>query len=151
MSLKGGISSTELLDTIEAMQKGDDDAKRRVDELARKGIVSSKVYNNAVNKYDENRRANIEKEKKNRKKSRKIKGILCSIVALLVLFDSMASRLVGIVGHDGKGAAAFYLILWFWAFSYALSTDSEKISDLERENEWLKKRMEIYESQENQR
>ncbi len=50
-SLKGGISATELLDTIEGVQNGKTDAKRRLAKYAEDGIVSTERYNRLVEKY----------------------------------------------------------------------------------------------------
>ncbi|MBQ7032670.1 MAG: hypothetical protein IJN25_03285 [Clostridia bacterium] len=50
-SLKGGISATELLDTIEGVQNGKADAKRRLAKYAEDGIVSTEHYNKLVTKY----------------------------------------------------------------------------------------------------
>lgn len=50
-SLKGGISATELLDTIEGVQNGKVDAKRRLAKYAEDGIVSTEQYTKLVEKY----------------------------------------------------------------------------------------------------
>ena len=138
MSLKGGMSATELFDTIDDARKGKKKAIKKLSEHHQKGYLSTEEYNKILTEY------RINKDKKDRERSRKIKDVLCGVVAFFVLFGSFANTLGEIVVQHGKGIAFWYFFLWIWAFFYALSSSDDEIKKLKRENELLKERLEIY-------
>ena len=145
MSLKGGISATELLNTIEDAKKGKKKAIAKLSKYVESGAISTEVYNQIIEEIRTSPNKHT-KDKKDRERSRKKKAVLCGVVAFIVLFVSMACGLVYFFEQYGKAIAVCYFFLWFWAIDYAVDKDtkSEKITKLELENELLKERLEIY-------
>lgn len=70
------------------------------------------------------------------KPSPKFKAVLCTVVAIVILFGSMGSTLGDLLTHYGKGIAICYFFLYFWAIFYAFEKDPN--IKLEREIESLK-------------
>lgn len=145
MSLKGGIQnpsqwSKEFLDTVEDVQKGKQGACERLYKYVEEGAISTKAYNDLIEKYG------IKKEEKKTDRLKKIKSTFCAIASVVILFASMGRALQDLVVHYGKGIAVVYFFLWFWAFFYAVEKDekSRRIERLERENEYLKESLKIY-------
>ena len=112
MSLKGGMSATELFDTIDDARKGKKKAIKKLNEYVQKGSISTQEYNKLMTAY------RINKDKKDMELSRKIKSVL----SVVILFVSMLCGLVYVIEQHGKGTAVLYIFLWVWAISYALSS-----------------------------
>lgn len=111
MSLKGGISDTELRNTIVNTRKGKKKAINKLSEYVEKGSISTELYNKLITEY------RLNKDKKNREMARKIKSLLSGVI----LFVSMMCGLLYVIEQYGKGTAVWYIFLWIWAFSFALS------------------------------
>ena len=106
MSLKGGLSDTEIRNAI---------ADNKLHEYVDKGIISKEKYNILLEIYGSGPRTS--KEKEDRELSERIKGALSSVI----LFVSMLCGLVYIIEQYGKGSGVWYIFLWIWAVSYAIS------------------------------
>ena len=88
MSLKGEISHTELLNTIDDARKGKKKAIKKLSERHQKGFLSTEEYNKILTEYRIN-------------KSRKIKALLC-----IVLLVSLS--VIAVVYHNNSIDDAYY-------------------------------------------
>lgn len=131
-----GAEMKKYLDTVEDLRDGKKNAKKRLYKYVEEGKISIETYNELIERYATFHRIN--REKRDRETSQKIKDVLFGVMAFVVLIGSMASTLGYVVVHYGKGTAAWYFIIWLWAFNYVISIDSKKIRELEQENRQLK-------------
>ena len=120
MSLKGGISHTELLNTIDDAKKGKQGAIEKLAKYVDDGKLSREEYIPFIMRCRRN------KTKKDDERLQKIKDVLCGTASSLILLGSMATTLGEIVVRHGKGIAVPYLFLWIWALSYACSASSKR-------------------------
>lgn len=123
MSLKGDIylsskTTTELLDTIEALQKGDEKAKNKLYEFVKKGAISIEEHEEIIREHFGIRSA--KKEERKIALLRKTKETFCSVLSILVLFGSMLCTLVYVLSRYGKSEAFWFIPLYIWAFYYVL-------------------------------
>ena len=113
-------NTRDVLQTIEDLQNGKKGAADKLAKYVGEGKLNIETYKELIAKYG----SNIE-EKQDTKRSQKIKHMLCSIVAVLVLLSSMLCTLGQVVVHHGKGVAFFYFFLWFWAIFYDIKTKKD--------------------------
>ena len=90
MSLKGGLSSGELFDTIDDARKGNKEAINKLSQYVEKGIIPAELYNESIEEYGATLRANEERKKKT-------KNILC-IILCVAFFITLVS--VAVVYHN---------------------------------------------------
>ena len=131
MSLKGGLSGTEIRNAI-----SNNNLSRYVED----GTISTEKYNELLKIYGVAHRANEERKKK----PKKVKDMVCSVLSVIVLFSSMLCSLPLIMKDYEKGGAVCYFFLWICAFGYVTSSYDKQIARLERENENLKAKLETY-------
>ena len=120
MSLKHDIEeypemwSKEIVAAVEDYKNGKRNSKKKLRKFVNREI-SEYYYNELIERYSTFHRIN--KDKKDRELSRKIKSVL----SVAILWISMLCGLVYVIEQHGKSAAVWYISLWIWAFSYALS------------------------------
>lgn len=123
MSLKLDIEeypwewSKELVAAVENYKNGERNSEKKLRKFVNREI-SEHYCNELIQRYAAFHRIN--KERKERESSQKIKGVLCDIVVSLVLLDSMACALAEHMRY-GKGFAVLYFFLWLWSVDYAIS------------------------------
>lgn len=120
MSLKGGISHTELLNAIDDAKKGKKKAIEKLAKYVEDGRLSREEFGPLI------MHCRINKAKKDDERLQKIKDAFCGIASSLILLGSMATTLGEIVVRHGKGIAVPYLFLWLWAFEYVCSTGTKR-------------------------
>lgn len=127
----------EIVDALENYKNGEISSKRKL-----RKFVSEYYYNELVKRYDYMYRIN--KAKKDRERSKKIKSVLCIIFAIAVLISSTESSLDYLIVKYSAESAVLYFFLYLWAIFYAFATDpnSKQFKKLERENKILKLQLE---------
>lgn len=126
---------------VEDYKNGKKDSETELYKCVQQGTITEEVYRNIVEQYrtvhrihkeqqqkiNKIKREHQEKtEKERQEKINKIKNVVFSAIAFLVLLDAMVPRLGDLLIQEGKGTAAFYLFVWFWAIYYIASSDSKK-------------------------
>ena len=117
MSLKGTEREIPLRD-IPKVRKAV--ADRNVDVLAKyveSGAISTEIYNQLMEDF----RANPNKPAKD-KKVKDLSKLIKGILSIAILFVSMLCGLAYLIEQYGKGAAVWYIFLWLWAISHALTS-----------------------------
>ena len=149
MSLKHDIEeypnmwSKEIVAALENYKNGEINSKKKLRKFVNREI-SEHYYNVLIERHAFAHRLN--KAKKERERSKKIRRVLCSIFAIAVLMSATESALDYLIVKYSEESAVLYFFLYLWAIFYAFTfdPDSDKIAKLERENEHLKESLKIY-------
>ena len=136
MSLKGGMSATELFDTIDEAKKGESKAIAKLEKLVENGVLSREEYGGFIFG------CRLTETRKSRERSQKIKHIIWNAVAIVVVLESFGCTLGEFVVRYGKGIAVWYFFLCLALLGYYSSERASKLSKLKQENERLKSELE---------
>lgn len=115
MSLKGGINTQALINTIKDVQYGKKGACERLYKYVEDGEISHDTYNELIEQYG------IKREENKNPLLKKKESKFCAVASVAILFVSMLCGLAYMIEQYGEGAAVLYIFLWVWALSYALS------------------------------
>lgn len=149
MSLKHDIEeypemwSKEIVAALEDYKNGKRNSKRKLRKFVNREI-SEYYYNELIKRYAFFHRTN--RAKRDRTRTRKIKSVLCIVIAIAVMLSATESALEYLLVTYGEECAILYFFLYIWAifYAFAYNPNSDKITKLELENEVLKERIETY-------
>lgn len=110
--------SKELVKAVTDYMDGKKDSEKRLRELVNREI-SENYYNQLVERYGSIHRIN--KYKKEREHSRKIKRGFCIAASIIILSSSMLCTLAYLIERSEKATAVCFFFLWIFAFGYMAS------------------------------
>ena len=117
MSLKGTERDISLKDVPKVRKAIADRNIEALSKYVDSGVISTEIYNQLMEEFRVSPNKPT-KEKKVKDLSKLIKGIL----SIAILFVSMLCGLVYLIEQYGKGAGLWYVVLWVWAISHALTS-----------------------------
>ena len=149
MSLKHDIEeypemwSKEIVSAVEDYKNGKRNSERKLRKFVNREI-SEYYYNELIERYAFFHRMNQAKQE--RERTRKIKSVLCVVLAISVLLSALESALDYLLIKYEAEFSVLYFFLYVWAIFYAFEYDpnSDKLSRLGGENERLKDSLETY-------
>lgn len=151
MSLKHDIEeypefwSKELVAALKDYKNGEWNSKRKLRKFVNREI-SEHYYNELIERHGFSYRIN--KERQDRKRSKKIKKTLWGIGAFWILLESFLLTWGYVINRYEKTGGFWYLFLYIFAICFILDYNSEEVSKLKYENERLKEELEHYKSNE---
>ena len=148
MSLKLDIDeyphawSKELVDALQDYKNGERNSENNLRKFVNREI-SEHYYNVLIERHRTTHRIN--KDKRERKRKKKIKKVIWGIGSFVVLLISFSCTLGYMTSRYGKSGGFWYFFLFIFALGFIGQINEEEFSDLKRENETLKLKLESHE------
>lgn len=148
MSLKHDIEeypefwSKELVAALKDYKNGERNSKRKLRKFVNREI-SEHYYNELIERHSFSYRVN--KAKQDRKRKWRVKKVILGIISFVVLLMSFLCTLKDMVLWYDEIGGFWYIILFFIALWFIGEVNADEVSNLKRENEILKLKLESLE------